>query len=90
MSSPEEKEKFGSRRQKTDRYIKRQVKIRNFNGLGQVESHRFHKKSGLTCGNSNCVMCGNPRKFFNEKTMQEKKFLDNQKITNEGVEDGIL
>lgn len=23
-----------------------------------------------------CPMCGNPRKFFNEKTMQEKKFKD--------------
>lgn len=85
MGNPAEKEKFGNRRQKTDRYIKRQVKIRQQNGLGGVESHRFHKKSGLTCGNSNCIMCGNPRKFLKEKTIQERKFLDNQKIT-EGVE----
>ena len=34
----------------------------------------FNKKHALICGNSNCVMCGNPRKFFGEKTIQEKKF----------------
>ena len=36
--------------------------------------HRYHKKNALNCGDSNCVMCGNPRKFFGEKTMQERKF----------------
>ena len=35
--------------------------------------HYFHKKSAMACGDPNCVMCGNPRKFFGEKTIQEKK-----------------
>jgi hypothetical protein len=28
----------------------------------------------MNCGNPNCVMCGNPRKVWGEKTMQEKRF----------------
>ena len=35
--------------------------------------HRYHKVSGMTCGDSRCFMCGNPRKFFKELTMQEKR-----------------
>ena len=41
----------------------------------QVETpHAYAKRSATTCGDSNCVMCGNPRKFFKEKTIQEKRF----------------
>lgn len=36
--------------------------------------HRYHKTSLFNCGNANCVMCANPRKVFEEKTMQEKSF----------------
>lgn len=36
--------------------------------------HSFHKRNAMNCGNPNCVMCMNPRKAWNEKTMQEKKF----------------
>jgi hypothetical protein len=35
--------------------------------------HRYHKVSGMTCGDSSCVMCGNPRKFFDERTLQEQR-----------------
>ena len=38
------------------------------------EPHRMHKMHALNCGDPNCVMCGNPRKFFKEKTIQEKRF----------------
>ena len=34
----------------------------------------YAKRHALNCGNSNCVLCGNPRKFFGEKTVQEKRF----------------
>ena len=47
------------------------------NGKGKDKgnsNHRFHKKNALNCGDSNCVMCGNPRKFFNEKTISERRF----------------
>ena len=37
-------------------------------------NHRFHKKNALNCGDSKCMMCGNPRKFWGEKTIQEVRF----------------
>lgn len=36
--------------------------------------HRYHKASLFNCGNPDCVMCMNPRKAFQEKTMQERSF----------------
>ena len=53
---------------------KKQVKIAKQFGLDNVEAHRYNKKHALNCGNPNCVMCGNPRKFFGEKTIQEQRF----------------
>ena len=35
------------------------------------------KKEDSNCGNPNCVMCGNPRKTFKEKTIQEKRLEQN-------------
>lgn len=55
------------------RHIHRQFEIAK--NIGFEESpHYFHKKTALTCGNSKCVMCGNPRKFFGAVTMQEERF----------------
>lgn len=34
---------------------------------------RVHRNTTKVCS---CFMCGNPRKFFNEKTIQEKRFDD--------------
>lgn len=80
MSTPEDKESHAKRIQQKDRYIKRQVKIAKSNGkevkLG--EEHRYAKHSAATCGNPNCVMCGNPRKFWKERTIQEKKFIQTE------------
>lgn len=63
-------------------HIERQVGIRKAHsfpnygtpGVSAHESpHRYHKVSGVTCGSSTCAMCGNPRKFFDERTMQEQR-----------------
>lgn len=43
-----------------------------------LSPHRLHKKTGMNCGSSNCVMCGNPRKMFKEKTKQEQGFLQDR------------
>lgn len=80
MSNEENKLKHGRRIQQKNRHIARQVRIRQahkFPGINtKIDSpHRHHKTSGVTCGNSNCVMCGNPRKFFGEKTIQEQRSL---------------
>lgn len=41
--------------------------------------HKYHKKSLFNCGNPECVMCMNPRKAFEEKTMQERRFEQTEK-----------
>ena len=93
MSDQEEKFRHGRRIQQKNRHIARQVRIRQAHkfpaiNTGKVDSsHRYHKKSGVTCGNSNCVMCGNPRKFFKERTMQEKRML--QDLDNNSLDSGL-
>ena len=54
-------------------HAKRQVKIAKAHGFPVDSAHRFEKTYAMTCGDSNCAMCGNPRKFFKEVTQQEKK-----------------
>lgn len=80
MSTEEDKIKHSKRLLKDDAYIARQVKIAKAHGIPVKpgEEHRLHKVSGVTCGDSNCVMCGNPRKFWGEPTMQEKKFIQTE------------
>ena len=87
MTQPTDKSVRGHRLQQKNRHIARQVRIRQAHGFnrlndatapgGQVEAnpHRYHKVSGVTCGSSRCMMCGNPRKFFKERTMQEKRAM---------------
>lgn len=86
MSHEQAKEKHSTRIQKKINYMLRQLKIRSFFGFegcsSKKDMHRFHKTSGLTCGNSNCFMCGNPRKFNKERTLQEKKFMQTKNWTD--------
>jgi hypothetical protein len=37
----------------------------------------------MNCGNPNCHMCGNPRKIWKEKTIQEKRFEQTEKYKEE-------
>jgi hypothetical protein len=81
MSNESAKSVRGRRLLQKTRHIARQVRIRKAHKFpnptkdGRIEKpHRYHKTSGVTCGDSRCAMCGNPRKFFKEKTMQEKRF----------------
>jgi hypothetical protein len=71
-----EKEKRSKRIAQKQRHIERQVDIMSVHGLNNCKDqpHRFHKRKAMNCGDPGCVMCGNPRKFFKEKTLQEKKF----------------
>lgn len=84
MSAENFKLKHSKRIQQKFNHILRQIRIRrNVFHLDDryedlKEAHRYHKVSGTTCGNANCVMCGNPRKFFGEKTIQEKRFVQRE------------
>lgn len=78
MSNEDQKLKHSRRRYQKEVYIDKQVKIAKAHNIPVDEPHTFAKHSALTCGDSNCVMCGNPRKFFNEPTIQEKRFDQKQ------------
>lgn len=92
----ESKYKHSKRIQQKENHIKKQVQLAKNYGYHKLSSsmskmpfmtqpHRHHKTKIFNCGDPHCYMCGNPRKFFGEKTMQEKKF--EQKKLHEGDEE---
>jgi hypothetical protein len=83
MSTEQDKFKHSRRLQKDENAVKKQTKIAKAYGFPTGPEHRLAKVHATTCGDSNCVMCGNPRKFFGEPTQQEKRlFQDTEKITD--------
>jgi hypothetical protein len=83
MSTEEDKFKHSKRLQKDENAVKKQTKIAKQYGSIVEEPHKFAKHHAMNCGNPKCVMCGNPRKTFNELTQQEKRlFQDTEKITD--------
>jgi hypothetical protein len=74
MSSDEEKFKRSKRLHKEENVIDRQLNIAKQYGLNVKNPNKFCKTHAMTCGDPNCASCGNPRKFFDEKTIQEKRF----------------
>jgi hypothetical protein len=85
MSNENDKIKNSSRRYADEVAVERQVRIAkdyhmHQNGRWKYidQPHRNHKKHILNCGDPRCYMCGNPRKWFKEPTMQEKKFLQDK------------
>jgi hypothetical protein len=94
MGNQVERYKHSRRMHRKLAYIDRQMGIRKVifsnrdplsgNTLGGDDSpHRYHKLSGMTCGSSRCIMCGNPRKFFDERTMQEQRAMqDVEQVRN--------
>lgn len=64
------------RRHHNDRIIRKRLRqSKELKCSPKSPSHKFAKTNPMTCGDSKCVMCGNPRKFFNEPTLQEKRFF---------------
>ena len=74
MSKEEDKFKHSKRLLKDENAIKKQTKIAKSHGLPIDKAHGFAKHHAMDCGQPNCIMCGNPRKVWGEKTIQEKKF----------------
>ena len=74
MSTEEDKIKHSKRLHQEENAIKKQVKIAKAAGVTNIEPHKFAKHHAMDCGNPECVMCGNPRKIWKEKTIQEKRF----------------
>lgn len=74
MSDDITKAKKAKRIQADLRAMKKQVRIAKSFGFPVKEEHRYYKHHALDCGNPGCPVCSNPRKLFNEKTIQEKRF----------------
>lgn len=73
MSNEQDKSKHSRRMQQDDSAVKKQVDIAKQHGVPIEDPHKFAKRHATNCGNSNCVMCGNPRKVWGEKTIQEQR-----------------
>jgi hypothetical protein len=74
MSKDEDKIKHSKRLLKDDNAIKKQIKIAKSHGLPVENTHGFAKHHVMDCGQPGCVVCGNRRKVWGEKTVQEQKF----------------
>jgi len=69
---------------KRDRFLigvrKSKKRVMNFLSYNEKWKHpdlvlkweRQHRNTSKICS---CIMCGNPRKYFNEQTIQEKRHL---------------
>ena len=74
MSKDEDKIKHSKRLLKDENAIKKQVKIAKSHGMPVENAHGFAKHHVMDCGQPGCVVCGNRRKLWGEKTVQEQKF----------------
>lgn len=96
MSDSNDKLKKNRRIQSDENAIQRQVKIAKQKGLGFNDEviqqpHRLAKHHAMDCGQPGCVLCGNPRKIFKERTQQEKRLfqdLDSRRdVRSNGLSD---
>jgi hypothetical protein len=74
MSTEEDKFKHSKRLLKDENAIKKQTKIAKSHGMQVENPHSLSKHHVMDCGQPHCAICGNPRKVWGEKTIQEKKF----------------
>lgn len=88
MSETALREQRAKRFQNDETHIKKRLKLIKATSASipghtiEKQPHRLHKCSGMNCGNPDCVMCGNPRKFLHEKTKQEQSF-EQEKLWSE-------
>ncbi len=68
--------KRAKRRRLTKNVIERQKRIAKSAGLSIKQPHRFAKHHATNCRTPNCVCCGNPRRVWKQRTLQEKKFIE--------------
>jgi len=77
MSSFTTKTKRGQRLSDEQTAIARQFQIAKQNYLVQYDFEwqpgRFAKHRAMDCGNTRCTVCGNPRRIWGTKTIQELK-----------------
>lgn len=74
-----DKSKHQERIQQKENKIKKQLKIAKAFSIPFKEPHKLLKRSVISCGDPKCFLCANPRKVWNEKTIQEQKFEQTEK-----------
>jgi hypothetical protein len=94
VSTEQDKLKNSKRRQADETAINRQVKIAKEHGLTEQdraikEPHRMVKHHAMDCGQPGCVLCGNPRKLFNQLTTQEKRLFQDVEQQREKHSNGL-
>ena len=92
MSAETDKFKNSKRRLNDDTAVKKQTKIAKSNGASKKvldQPHRLAKHHAMDCGNPGCVMCGNPRRTWNELTIQEKRKFQEVEIIRDRHSNGI-
>jgi len=70
-------QKRGKRRRLTTNAINRQkriAKLSKWNHKNDTQPHRWAKKHAMDCGRTRCIVCGNPRRIFKQRTLQEEKW----------------
>ena len=82
------------RRQKDENAVKKQVRIAKAHGLtgkdrAIKEPHRMAKHHAMDCGQPGCMLCGNPRKVFNELTHQEKRMYQDVEAVRDTHGNGL-
>jgi hypothetical protein len=94
VSTEQDKLKNSKRRHADETAINKQVKIAKKHGLTEQdraikEPHRMVKHHAMDCGQPGCVLCGNPRKLFNELTTQEKRLFQDVEQQREKHSNGL-
>ena len=91
MSKDEDKIKHSKRLLKDENAIKKQVKIAKSHGMPVENAHGFAKHHVMDSGQPGCIVCGNRRKVWGEKTVQEQKFdkqyRADQRVDNDEAND---
>ncbi len=75
MSNENDRYKTSRRRLKDENAVKRQTRIAQSRGNPVTEPHKFAKRHAMDCGQPGCMLCGNPRRIFQELTVQERRMM---------------
>ena len=82
MSHDENKVKHSKRIQQKKNHILRQFKIAKEykHTMYLKQPHRLAKHNAMDCGQPGCMLCGNPRRTLKIRSIQEKRFVQKEKI----------
>ena len=90
MSNEADKFNHSKRLQKNENAVKKQVKIAKEHGVPVKDPHRLEKHHAMDCGNPGCLLCSNPRRSWNELTIQEKRKFQETEIARMRHSNGTM